>query len=225
MMTRGFQTMAVLGALVALSTTSGCTFTNAGTKRPPTEPAGSIFRPRIEHTTGDFGFAWGEAALTPSTIDGYLLSSEIMDAWAARGYAVPARFVEAKEFSGKAEYQLTLSGSQRNAASFFLETLNALTLMLFPYPVTQHYDLTYVLEDRMSGKTYSATVQGWDVTYVGLLVLPAFPFAPRGHRATMQEIGDNLYEQFRLQGAFEYPCPANACGVAMTKPTVPEVCP
>ncbi len=223
-MKKGFGVI-TMGALLALSGASACVFTGAGTKPQPTEPATPTFRPRVEHAVGDFGFAWGEGELTMSTIDGGLLSNEIMDAWKQRGYAADGRFVESKEFSGKADYNLTLTGSQRNTASLFLEALNAFTLTLFPYTVTQRYELTYVLEDVANGKTYRAAVQGWDVTYVGVLVLPAFPFAHRGHAATMMQMADSLYEQFRRQGAFKYPCPPCAGGIAMRAQTAGKVDP
>ena len=223
-MKHGSRTFAVLGTLLALSTASGC-FTSAGTKRPRTEVAEPTFRPRVEYSFGDFGFAWGNAELTPSTIDAGLLSGEIMDAWKDRGYAVGGQFVDDKGFSGKADYNLTLTGSQRNAASFFLELFNGLTLTVFPYTVTQRYELTYRLEDVKSGKTYTATAQGWDVTYVSVLALPALPFAQWGHRTTMQQMGDSLYEQFRRQGAFECPCPTPSVPAPQPKPEEKEISP
>ncbi len=181
--------------------------TGAGTKGSGVRPPESTYRPRVECSIGTFGFAWGDAKLQPSTLDGRLLSTEIMGAWKDRGYAVGGRFVAAQDFSGEADYTLILMGSQRNSASFGLELLNALTLTLFPYTVTQRYDLTVVLHEVKSNKTYHATVQGWDVTYVSLLVLPAFPFGFGGHRATVEQMADNLYEQFRQQGALDLPCP------------------
>ena len=203
------ESFTVLGALLVLCCVSGCTYTAAGTISPPVEPPpGSLFRPRIEYTVGDFGFSRGGADLVRSTVDGTLLSSEILDAWNQRGYAVAAHFVEEAAFSGKAEYHLTLSGSQRNSASFFAELLNVLTVFVVPYTVRQEYDLTYVLDDMKCGKTYSANVKGADMTYLGLLVIPGLPFAQGGHRTTVQQMGDSLYEQFWRQGAFEWPCPA-----------------
>ncbi len=202
------KSLATLAALLALCGVSGCTYTAAGRLTPPTEPPGALFRPRIEYTVGDFGFARSGTDLVRSTVDGKLLSSEILDSWNHRGYAVAAHFVEEAEFSGKAEYHLTLSGSQRNSASLFNELMNALTLFIVPYTVRQEYDLTYILDDMKCGRWYRATVHGADTTYLGLLVMPGFPFAEGGHRATMQQMADNLYEQFWRQGAFEYPCPA-----------------
>ena len=197
----------MLGMLCVVAGASGCTFTGAGTKQPQTRPPESTYRPRVECSIGTFGFAWGDGKLQTSTLDGRLLSGEVMDAWKERGYSVGGRFVWDQEFSGEADYNLILMGSQRNVASFGLELLNALTLTIFPYTVTQHYDLTYVLQDVKSKRTYNATVRAWDVTYVSLLVVPAFPFSNGGHRATMEQIADSLYQQFRAQGAFEYPCP------------------
>ncbi len=206
-MTRAVRTSPALLVGLALLCAGGCTFTGAGTKGPGTRPPESTYRPRVECSIGTFGFAWGDAKLQPSTLDGRLLSNEIMDAWKERGYAVGGHFVPVQEFSGQADYNLILTGNQRNSASFGLELLNALTLTLFPYTVTQRYDLTVVLQEVKSNRMYHATVQGWDVTYVSLLVLPAFPFGFSGHRATVEQMADNLYEQFRQQGALDFPCP------------------
>ncbi len=205
-MTHRSHTVLALAVLLIVTTAPGC-FTRPGTQPSLMPPVGSIFRPRIEYCVGDFGFAWGNGELTESTLDGRLLTSEILDAWTERGYAVGPHFVPSGEFSGKAEYNLTLIGNQRNVANFFLEAFNAFTVFIFPYPVTRHYDLTYVLEDVTTGKTYSANVEGWDVAYISLLVLPGLPFALSGHHTTIQQLGDSLYEQFRRDGAFEFPCP------------------
>ncbi len=216
-MTHAVRTSLLLVALLAFLCAGSCTFTGAGTKGLGARPLESKYRPRIECSIGTFGFAWGDAKLQTSTLDGRLLSREIIDVWKERGYAVGGRFVHGQDFSGEADYNLILTGSQRNSASFGLELLNALTLTIFPYTVTQRYDLTLVLQELKSRRAYHATVTGWDVTYVSILVVPAFPFGFGGHDATVEQMADSLYAQFRQQGAFDFPCPALPCAPPTTE--------
>ena len=125
-----------------------------------------------------------------------------MTAWKKRGYISDEQFLDDEPFSGTADYNLTLTGSLRGDTSFGMQVLNAVTLLLVPYTVTQHYDLHYVLEDTKSGKSYGASVQRSDTTWVELFLLLALPFAQHGHYATVREMGDDLFDQFYRQGAF-----------------------
>lgn len=83
-----------------------------------------------------------------------------------------------------------------------MQLINALTLSLVPYTITQRYDFEYVLEDVRSGAKYLALTQAWDKTWVEPFLILTLPFAGRGHRTTMQRVGDSLYDQFARQGAF-----------------------
>lgn len=83
-----------------------------------------------------------------------------------------------------------------------MQVINALTLSLIPYTITERYEFQYLLQDVHSGTRYSATVQASEKTWVeGLLVL-TLPIAARGHRTAMQRVGDSLYDQFYREGAF-----------------------
>lgn len=199
------RSRALLGwvVLLVLHGTAGCqTFTFK--KLPPIEPPPASFRPRVEHAVSDFTFRMNDADPKTSTLDGRLLSNEIMRAWKQRGYIADATFAGDGSFSKGADYRLTLGGSQHNISNFWLELLNAITAMLYPYVVTQEYDLHYILETR-SGMTYEASVQASDRTVVDLLFLLTLPFRNCGHNATVRLMGDHLYEQFYRQGAFQRP--------------------
>jgi hypothetical protein len=203
--TARFARLACLSA--ALVSATGCQ-TLAGRKLPSIEPPAPSFQPSVEHSVGAFTYVMNSADPKPSTLDGKLLGNEVMRAWKERGYVRDERLVKKGEFSGTADYHLTLSGSQHNEVSFFAEVLSALTLMFAPYTVTQNYDLHYVLEDVHSGAKYTASVQETDQTQVQLFLLFTFPLAKRGHRDTMQRVGDHLYDQFYRQGAFQKGSPA-----------------
>jgi hypothetical protein len=169
---------------------------------PPAPPANP---PRIEHTFGDFRFAVGSGDLEPSSLAARVLNDEIMCAWERRGFVSEETSVEPDEFSGKADYTLTLSGSQRNETSFWAQLLNALTVLVVPYSVTQQYDLQYELTAVRSGQRWTATVRDADRTYIGLLVAAGLPVMNRGHREVVERMADELYAQFDAQGAFASP--------------------
>jgi hypothetical protein len=170
---------------------------------PPIEPPTASFQPRVEYAVSDFTFHMNEVEPKTSTLDGKLLSNEIMRAWEKRGYVSDATFVGTPEqFSSNAAYRLTVSGSQHNISNFWLEPLNAMTATLYPYVVTQEYDLHYVLETH-DGLTYEATVQASDRTVVDLVFLLTLPFKNCGHNTTVRRMGDYLYDQFYRQGAFQ----------------------
>jgi hypothetical protein len=192
-------------ALLALAAWTGCTYTVAGDYPQAIEPPPPSFQPSVEHTVADFKFALGAGEMATSIFDGRQLSDEIMRSWQKRGYVRSEESVDDGEFSGSADYQLTLHGGQRGETGWTMQIINALTLSLVPYTITQRYEFEYVLVDVRKGARYTAAVSATDKTWVqGLLVL-ALPFHGRGHRTTMERVGDKLYDQFRRQGAFSPP--------------------
>lgn len=192
---------AVLSVLTLL-TASACQ-TWPGNKPAPIAPPVALSRPTIEHTVGEFTFAMNTNEMKPSTVDGRLLTNEIMKVWKRREYITDARFIdEGHPFSGTADFNLTLSGRQHNTVSFWRELLNALTLMWIPYTVTREYDLRYELREVKTGNTYRASVQGEDQAQVEIFLILTLPIAFRGHNEILDRMGDHLYQQFAEQGAF-----------------------
>ena len=194
--------MAALAALLFLVTWTGCTYSVAGDIPAAVEPPKPSFQPAVEYTVSAFQFALGGGDMTTSIFDGQQLSNETMRAWQERGYVRSEQYVADGSFSGGADYHLTMHGSQRGETSWTMQIINVLTLSLVPYTITQCYDFHYALEDRKTGTQYFASVQASDTTWVEPILILALPFAGRGHLTTMQRVGDDLYEQFRRQGAF-----------------------
>ena len=188
---------------VALFLVSGCVYTTVGTKLAPITPPQPVFHPSIEYTVGDFSFTLEGGKLITSNYAGRELSDAIFKSWKDRGYISDVQYVEKSAFTGKADYDLTLSGTLYGESSIGVQILSGLTLMILPYSVTQHYDIQYLLQDVKTGEKYSAAVEESNKTYVELFLVLALPFGQRGQNETMQRIGDHLYEQFRGQGAFQ----------------------
>jgi len=204
-MTRGGRTLrriVAAGLLLALPAVGGCTFSVAGPAPPPLTPPLAAVQPRVEYTVSAFSFGMGGREMVTSFLDGRLLSKEIMRAWQRRGYVADAEYVDDGTFSWTADYDLTLTGCQKNATTYMREALSILTLLVWPYPVERTYDLHFVLEEVASGAQYEATVTGTDTVYVQLFFVLAYPFNECGHLETMARIGDHLYADFERQGAF-----------------------
>jgi hypothetical protein len=210
---------AQVALVVALACVSGCTFTVVGDQPAAIAPLQPVVRPTIEYSVAEFSFALGAGDFAPSIFDGHQLGEEIMEAWVKRGYVqAEPQYVVDGAFTQAAEYRLTVRGSQRGDTGWTMEIINALTLGLVPYTIDQHYKLEFVLEDARSGTSYEADVRATDKTWVEPLLIFALPWANRGHRATMQRVGDELYAQFRRQGAFAAP----VATVATPTPVPPE---
>jgi hypothetical protein len=111
--------------------------------------------------------------------------------------------VESSAFTGKADYNLTLSGSQYGDSSIGMQILSGLTLFLVPYTVTQSYDLQYTLTDVKTGKKYTGSIEESNKAYAELFLIFALPFAVNNQQTMFERMGDHLYNQLYQQGAFQ----------------------
>jgi len=193
----------LLALLVGLCFATGCAYTIAGTKLPPLTPPQPSFQPHVEYAVGDFSFTLEGGKMVTSHFAGRVLNNDIMASWRQRGYINGEKYVEPGSFSGTADYNVTLSGTQYGESSIGMQILSGLTFFLLPYTVTTNYDIRYSIEDVKSGKKYGAAVQESDETILELFLLLTLPIAQRGHQDTVQRIGDHLYDQLYRQGAFQ----------------------
>ena len=188
-------------ALLTAVAASGCLMVGRSAPPPPAPPAPPV-GPRIEYTLGDFTFQMNERDPIRSHFDARLLGAEIFDHWEQRGYVSDAERVDADEFSPEAAYHVTFSGSVHAESSFWAELLDALTLMLVPYSVTNRYDLQVAVQPSAGGAPVVASAQSADKTWIGLLLVLGLPFVERGHDEEMARLADALYAQLAAQGAF-----------------------
>lgn len=195
-------------ALLTLCVVGGCTYTVPDEKLARLDVPPGALRPRMEYTLGSFAFALAGREMAPYSFEGRHLVEELALSWQRRGYVDEAKYVDAAAFSSTADYHLTLNGALRAETSFGMQVLNALTLFLLPYTVTQHYDVECILEDTGSGGMYVARLQTSEKTWVDLLLVLALPWAQRGHLATVDRMGEHLYDQLQRQGAFQGRCEA-----------------
>jgi len=191
----------VLALLLSVSLASGCV-TIAGNALKDVEPSPPADKPYIEQTVGDFAFHLDGGKMTTSYQAGKALNEEIFKRWKEWGLISWAKHVKRAEFTGEARYHVTLYGTQDGRSSILLQILSGASLFALPYYVDTHYNLSLVVEEPATGKSWRAEVTDSYNTVVTLLLLPAAPFGLRGQKTTMDRIAANLYEQLRTQGAF-----------------------
>ena len=185
---------------------AGCLMVGRAEPPPPPLPAPAA-APRVQYALGDVTFQMNQREPTRSPFDARLLGAEIFDHWERRGYVSAAERVDANEFSPDAACHLTFSGNVRAETSFWAELVNALTLLIVPYAVTNHYDLRLVAQPPAGGAPTVASARSADQTWIGLLLLVGLPFVERGHDQEMARLADALYVQLTAQGAFERVAP------------------
>jgi hypothetical protein len=175
-----------------------------GTKLPPITPRpASAFQPQIEHTVGDFSFTLEGGKMVTSNLAGEAINENILSSWKDRKYIRDHDSVDAGAFTGKADYNLTLSGSQYAESSIGMQILSGLTLFLIPYTVTENYDLQYRLTDVKTGQKYSGSIEESNKGYVELFLLFGAPFGIHNQQKMFERMGDHLYDQLYQQGAFQ----------------------
>ncbi len=182
---------------------SGCAYTTEGTKLGPITPPPNTMQPTVEHTVGDFAFTLEGGKMVTSNFAGKLINENILTSWKDRKYIRDYEYVDAGAFTGKSDYNLTLTGSQYGESSIGMQILSGLTLFLVPYTVTQKYDVQLSLVDVKSGKKYVGSVEESNKTYVELFLLFALPFGAHNEQSMFERMGDHLYNQLYQQGAFQ----------------------
>lgn len=190
------------GLLVLLVASSTGCITIAGGGLPAIQPVAPSEKATVEETVGDFSFTLEGGKMVTSNQAGRLLNDEILARWKKQGYIAAHEYVASSQFTGKADYNLTLSGSQSGESSVAMQILSGLTLLLIPHSVDTRYDIQYTLENVKTGATHSAGVEDGYKTWFELLLFLAAPFSAGGAQKTWNGMADHLYEELRAQGAF-----------------------
>ena len=187
--------------LLLIATSTGC-ITIAGGGLPAIQPTAPSVRATIEDTVGDFSFTLEGGKMVTDNKAGRLLNDELLSRWKKQGYIAEHAYMPSSQFTGKADYNLTLTGSQYGESSIGMQIVSGLTLFLIPYSVNNRFDIQYTLENVKTGAKYSAGVEDSYKTWIELLLFLAVPFSTRGASTTWNSMADHLYEQLHAQGAF-----------------------
>jgi hypothetical protein len=168
-----------------------------------TKTAASEIPPIIQESVGNFSFHLDGGKMITSNKAGRWINEEILNAWKKKGYIENSEYVEFSQFTGQADYNLTLSGSLYGESSIFLQILSGLTLLIIPHTIEQKFDIQYTLEDVRTKKKYGASVEDSYTQWSQLFLIFAAPWSGNGARATFEVMADHLYDQLLRDGAFE----------------------
>jgi len=187
---------------LALSIT-GC-ITVAGKQLPPLQVgiAAPTVAPSLEETVGNFSFHLDGGKMITSNKAGRIINDEILKVWKRRGYIESSKYVKSSEFTGGADYNLTLSGSLDGKSSILMQILSGLTLLVIPHWVEQRFEIQYTLEDARTREKYGASVEESYTQWSELFLIFALPWSEKGSGASFEAMADHIYDQLRSQGAF-----------------------
>lgn len=188
-------------AILFATLVSGCV-TVAGNHLRDLERTTPEEVPRVEQTIGDFSFHLDGGKMITSIKAGRIFNDEVLGRWKKWGYIRSQTYVKDSGFTGGADYELTLGGSQDGDSSIALQLLSGFTLIVIPYYVDTRLNVVYDVKDRRSGRTYRAEAKDSFNTVVSLILIPFSPFAQGGRSRTWDRIAANLYDQLKQQGAF-----------------------
>ncbi len=194
--------------LVVAAFLPGC-ITLAGDQLTDLEPRRAANAPAIEQTVGDFSFHLDGGKMVTSNKMGRSLNDVILERWQNEGYIAGDTYVKSGNFTDASTFRLTLSGHHEGESSIFLQIISGLTLTVIPYSVDSQMALVYSLRNAETGCVFEASATDSYRTIVGLLMLPATPFAQGGRIRTFRRLADTLYDGLSTQGAFDpqAPCP------------------
>jgi hypothetical protein len=195
------RTLASSSLLLLLATSTSC-IRIAGGGLSPIQPPTPSTAGTLEDTVGDFGLTPPGSALITDNKAGRNVNLALLGRWIRRGYIVAHAYVPKGQFSGKADYNLTLSGVEDAESPTALRIASSCTAFLVPFSENYRFDIQYTLENVKTGAKYSAGVEDGYKKWTHLFLLFAAPFADNGAQRTLDDMADHLYEQLRTQGAF-----------------------
>ena len=192
-----------LVALLALACSACVTISDGEldplTPAPPARPG------LVEYTIGDFEFTLEGGKIFSSQRAGRTLSNAILSQWQRKGYIENFRYVERSRFTGAADYNITLKGSQRGTSRRWQQFLSILSFLLIPHSVDTQFDIQYEMEHIRRQTFYDAAVRAGFVTWWETFLLLALPLASDGGDKTIESMADHLYAELAASGAFEDP--------------------
>jgi len=191
-------------SLCLVSGVLGCV-TVAGSQLAPlsTSPTAPPVAPSLQQTVGNFSFHLDGGKMITSNRMGRIINDEILEVWKNRGYIDDSEYVKSSQFTGEADYNLTLSGAAYGESSIFLQILSGLTLLVIPHTIEQKYDIQYTLEDVRTKEKYGASIEASYTQWSQLFLIFALPWSGSGARTTHELMAEHLYDQLLRGGAFE----------------------
>lgn len=179
-----------------ISFASGCAATFTREENFPkfeiTSPTGSY---DIETAVTDFKAHLDGGKMATSHYFGRVEQSSIVNQWKSAGVVDTETFQKGETWSGSADYEVVLTGSQNGKSNIGMQVLSGLTLMIIPYAVDQNYEITIKRRDVKTGEVKTATAKYRYYQLVSILHLPFFPFILVSETKADQRVAASLWCQ------------------------------
>jgi len=188
--------------VLAVVCLSGCV-TTAGGRLPDLDPKPPSQRLNVEETVGEFAFDLDGGKLVTSNKAGRIFQDEVLERWQERGWIAGFDYVKSAAFTGRADREITLSGTQHGESSIILQVISGITLLVIPHYVTQNYNVIYTMRDPRTNRSFRAQASDDYTVTMGLLLFPFTPFFQGGRSETWDRIANSLFQQLLEQGAFD----------------------
>lgn len=129
-----------LAMLFAFIIMNGC-MTFSGDKLSDLEPIKRLISPTIEITVSkDYLYDIDVMQVLTCNKDGRLVNERVVEIlWKDNDYISSFNYVKHGQFTGNADYNLTLSGSHKVDSSTAMQIISGITLTIIPYTVDQEY--------------------------------------------------------------------------------------
>jgi len=164
--------------------------------------------PKIEVTIadiGDFNVLMEDTDAPRARINfGKMINKSILNIWKENQYISSYKYVKRMNFTGTANYNLTLKGNYEHFNSSTLLTfLSVCTAFIIPATINYSYELTFELENTSTGKKYISKAYETTKLIQSLFFIFAIPWALSGEKETINKISETIYQDFVRQGAFQ----------------------
>ena len=196
----------------------GCSMIISGDQLTDLDPLIPKHTPVIEYAIGDFVYEFDSSGLKTSYTSnkaGKKLTDHIMRDWKDKKYIsdfssverIPVydddfSYTKGGDFTGKAEYNLTLEGKEYDKQNTPHEIISKNTFFIIPYTSYTYYNLIFKLENTKTGTQYIAQVSDYIKRINSILLLPFFLFSGLGYQNTLERLSEHAYQDFVKQGAF-----------------------
>jgi hypothetical protein len=159
--------------------------------------------PQIESSVSKSFRADAPLLLVTNNKYGRILNDMILGHWERQDYISNHEYVKLENFSGTAEYNLTLGGTFDLDENVGLGIISGLTLMIIPDFLTFTYDLEYTLTNVKTGQVYKSKIHERKEEMKWLLFVVIFPISWYQQINYTDMIAEHVYQDFVKQGAFQ----------------------
>lgn len=182
---------------------AGC-LTFSGKQMPKIEePIAPPNMSSVEVTVGEFVYRVDGGQMATSYRRGKILNERLMGIWKNRSYIKSYKNIAYADFTGDADYEITLLGKIYMRSPIVMQVISGLTLFVIPHVNDTRIDIGYSMKETRTKKKFTSNLKDNYKTVSELLFLPVTPFSAVGKRKMYGTMAGHLYSDFQKQGAFQ----------------------